>query len=109
MPRIPENTPWNEKDIWFLVFPDILDSYEHVLATLSEKLKNNASTKVITTLLALTLTLNNFIFNCRNYLQIKGCAMGTICALSYESLWTTSKENSYTHLSRHFHLYTSGL
>ena len=23
--------------------------------------------------------------------------------------WITSKENSYTHLSRHFHLYTSGL
>ena len=26
-----------------------------------------------------------------------------------KSLWTTSKENSYTYLSRHFHLYTSGL
>ena len=24
-------------------------------------------------------------------------------------LWSTSKENSYTRLSRHFHLYDSGL
>ena len=48
MPRIHENTPWNEKDIWFLVFPDILDSYEHVLATLSEKLKNNVPWVVFT-------------------------------------------------------------
>ena len=26
----------------------------------------------------LILTLNNFIFTCKNYLQIKGCAMGTM-------------------------------
>ena len=32
------------------------------------------------------LTLNNFIFNCKNYLQIKGCAMGTICAPSYANI-----------------------
>ena len=40
--------------------------------------KQTTSTKVITTFLALILTLNNFNFNCKNYLQIKGCAMGTI-------------------------------
>ena len=36
--------------------------------------------------------------------------MGTICAPSYANvLWTISKENSHTHLSRHYHLHTSGL
>ena len=30
--------------------------------------------------IALILTLNNFIFNSKFYFQIKGCAMGTICA-----------------------------
>ena len=42
--------------------------------------KKSIATKVITTFLALILTLNNFIFNCKHYLHIKGCAMGTICA-----------------------------
>ena len=37
-------------------------------------------TKVITTFLALILTLNNFIFNSKFHLQLKGCAMGAICA-----------------------------
>ena len=37
--------------------------------------KKSVATKVITTFLALTLTLNNFIFNSKFYLQIKGCAM----------------------------------
>ena len=43
--------------------------------------------KVITTFLALILTLNNFIFNSRNYLQTKGCDMGTICAPSYANIF----------------------
>ena len=45
------------------------------------------ATKVITTFLALILTLNNLIFNSRNYLQTKGCAMGTICAPSYANIF----------------------
>ena len=36
-------------------------------------------TKTITTLLAHILTLNNFIFNSKLLLRIKGCAMDTIC------------------------------
>ena len=43
-------------------------------------------TKIITTFLALILTLNNFIFNSKFYLHIKGCAMGTIRAPSYANL-----------------------
>ena len=41
--------------------------------------KKTVATKVITTFLALILTLNSFIFISKFYLQIKGCAMGTIC------------------------------
>ena len=44
-------------------------------------------TKVITTFLALILTLNNFIFNSKFYLQIKGCAMGTICVPPYANIF----------------------
>ena len=36
-------------------------------------------TKAITTFLALVLNLNNFIFNSKFFLRIKGCTMGTIC------------------------------
>ena len=39
-------------------------------------------TKIITTFLALILTLDNIVFNSKFYLQIEGCAMGTICARS---------------------------
>ena len=35
-------------------------------------------TKIITTFLALLLTLNNFVFNSKFYLQTKDCAIGTI-------------------------------
>ena len=37
--------------------------------------------KIITTFLALILTLINFIFNSKFYLKIKGCAMETTCNL----------------------------
>ena len=40
--------------------------------------KNTIATKVITTFLALILTLSNFICNSKNFVQTRGCAMGTI-------------------------------
>ena len=45
------------------------------------------ATKVIITFLSLILTLNNFVFNSINYLQIMGCAMGTICASAYANIF----------------------
>ena len=42
--------------------------------------KKTTTTKVITTFLALIFTLNNFVFDCIHYLQIKGYTMGTISA-----------------------------
>ena len=52
-------------------------------------------TKVITTFLELTLTLNNFIFYCKRYLQIKRCAMGTICAPAYANIFMASFESKF--------------
>ena len=52
-------------------------------------------TKIITTFLALILTLNNFIFNSKFYLQIKGCAMGTICTPSYENIFMLEFEEKH--------------
>ena len=52
-------------------------------------------TKIITTFLALILTLNNFVFNSKFYLQIKGCAMGTICAPAYANIFMAEFEQKY--------------
>ena len=43
--------------------------------------------KVITTFLTLNLTLNNFVFNDQNYVQINGASMGTKCSPTYSSLF----------------------
>ena len=52
-------------------------------------------TKVITTILAVILTLNNLIFNSKFYLQIKGCAMGTTCAPPYASIFMAHLEEKF--------------
>ena len=52
-------------------------------------------TKIITTFLALILTLNNFIFNSKFYLQTKGCAMGTICTPSYANIFMSEFEEKH--------------
>ena len=43
----------------------------------------NIKRRIISTLLRLVLTLNNFVFNCQIYRQIKGYAMGTECVGKY--------------------------
>ena len=63
------------------------EGIKYVKTFLEKYSKRTASTKVITTFLALIPTLNNFIFICRNYLQIKGCVMGTTCAPSYANIF----------------------
>ena len=52
-------------------------------------------TKIITTFLALILTLNNFIFNSKFYLQIKGYAMGTICEKQICNILTLYRRHFY--------------
>ena len=48
--------------------------------------------RIISTFLRLALTLNNFVFNCQNYLQIKGCAMSTKYAPSYGDIFMSMFE-----------------
>ena len=57
--------------------------------------RKTIATKVITVFLLLILTLNNFILNCENFIQIKGCAMGTICAPSYGNIFMDHFERKY--------------
>ena len=54
--------------------------------------------KVITTFLVLILTLNNFVFSSKFYLQIKGCSMGTICVPPNEIIFMVYfREKLFTH------------
>ena len=60
--------------------------------------RKTTSTKVITTFSALIPTLNNFVFDCIHYLQIKGCAMGTICVPGYTNIFMANFELKYIYL-----------
>ena len=56
-------------------------------------------TRVITTFLFLILTLNNFIFNGLNFIQIIGCAIGTKCAPTYANIFMGNlKTFIFTHI-----------
>ena len=44
------------------------------------------------------LSLYNFIFCCRNYIQIKVCAMGTICVSTYANIFMDHSERKYLSL-----------
>ena len=79
---IPDNS--------YLVFLDFKFLYTsipnaEVIKVVKESFDNSktVATKVITAFLALILTINDFVFNCKHYLQVKVCVMGTICAPSY--------------------------
>ena len=79
----------------FLVSLDVRSLYTNVpykerIETVKQKLKNSKPTiriKVILNFLKSILTLNNFVFNGINYLQKKGCAMGTKGAPSYANIF----------------------
>ena len=69
------------------------------------------ATKVIITCLSLILTLNKFVFNFINYLQIIGwiigTIVGTICVLAYANiLWQNLKSNIYIPTSKINQYYT---
>ena len=63
---------------------------------------------VITTFLYLILSLNNFVFNCKHYIQKQGVAMGTICAPSYANIFLGFFESThiYPYIRGKCHLYT---
>ena len=58
----------------------------------------NKTTSVIINFLKLFLLLNHFILNCKNYLQIKGCAMGTKCTCTYAKIFVPIFEEKYIYL-----------
>ena len=62
---------------------------------LDQKQNKSVASKVIVTLMSLILTLNNFVFNDKNYLQVKGCAMGTISAPPYANMFMGKFEESH--------------
>ena len=63
----------------------IYDSYIH----------RTIPAKIITTFLALVLTLSNFALNSKFYLQTKGFAMGTICAQAYANIFMAEFEQKH--------------
>ena len=79
----------------YLVSLDVRSLYTNIphkegIEAVKQKLKKSKpsiSIKVILTFLKLILTLNNFVFNGINYLQKKGCAMGTKCAPNYPNIF----------------------
>ena len=58
----------------------------------TKKPPKTVSTKVIITFLSLILTLKNFLFNFRLYLQITISAMGIICVPFYANIFMVSFE-----------------
>ena len=103
----------------FLVSLDVKSLCTNILNTEGIKLvktslenysKQTALTKVITTFLALTLRLNKFLFNYKNYLKIKGYTMEAVCGPLFASIIMDHfQENSHTPLPRQFNLYASYL
>ena len=59
------------------------------------KRPSSVTSIVILTFLNLILTLNNSVFNGKNFLQTKGCAMGTKCAPCYANLFMGSFEERF--------------
>ena len=66
-----------------------------VKEALDKEPNKTVKTSVITAFLYLILTLNNFIFNGKHYLQTKGCAMGTICAPTYANIFMGKFEETH--------------
>ena len=95
------NSMKNIRDNSILVTMDVRSLYpnipnKEVIEAVETTLKRkNIGTRIISTFLYLVLTLNNFIFNSQNYVQIKGCTMGTKCAPSYANIFMGIFEGRY--------------
>ena len=67
--------------------------------------RKTITTKLTATFLPLILTLSNFAFNCKNYIQIKDCVPWGLFVrrpmLIY--LWIILKENAYLRYYKDFH------
>ena len=79
---------------WYSSIPNT-EGVKVVEGSFEKPTSKNVATKLITTFLAIILILNNFMFNCKHYLQIKGCAIGTICVPSYANIFMNHFEKKY--------------
>ena len=72
-------------------------NYNSLFAVAQSLEENNSvliSTRVIMKFLSLVLNLNNFTFDDDNYLQIKGCDMGSKCSSLYADIFTGKFETN---------------
>ena len=81
MEKIPDNSILVTMDVRSLYTS--IPNKEEIVAVETTLKRKNIGTRIISAFLHLVLTLNNFVFNSQNYLQLKGCAMGTKCACKY--------------------------
>jgi hypothetical protein len=79
-----------------------------VAHALEQRKNPSIVTRVILKLLTLVLFLNNFCFDDKQYLQMKGCAMGAKCSGSYADLFMGRFEglHIYPRINHKHHLYT---
>ena len=105
------NTVESIPDNSYLVSLDVKSLYTSIpnsecIKAVKKSLDNHpqqrVATKVITTFLILIVTLNNFIFNSRNYVQTKKAVLWEPSVHLHTPiyLWIFLKKNLYTHLSK---------
>ena len=68
---------------------------EGISAAYESYQERSVATKVIITFLALILTLKNFMFSYKNYLQLRGCVMVTAFAPGYENIFMARFEQKH--------------
>ena len=84
--KIPDNS--------YLLSLDVRSLYTSIKA-IKRPLESFPGRTVATSnhFLSLILTLNNFVFNCKNYLQ--GCVMETICSTVYVNIFSEHFERKW--------------
>ena len=91
--KIPDSSIFVTMDVRSLYTN--IPNKERIKAVKTTLKRKNIGTRIISTFLRLVLTLNNFVFNCQNYLQIKGCAMDIKCAPRYTNIFMGMFEERY--------------
>ena len=97
MEKIPDNSILVTMDVRSLYTS--IPNKERIEAVETTRKRKNIGTRIISTFLRLVLTINNFVFNSQNYLQIKGCTMSTKCAPSYANIFMGMFEERYIFIS----------
>ena len=70
---------WSQRSLYTSISsPAGIKAVEIIFGVLSKKNSGYKNNLYIHTFLSLILTFDNFVFNCENYLQMKGGSMRTI-------------------------------